>query len=183
MPGPENFGSAEMDYLFSVTYEELRRLAAVVKRGDQSATLNPTALVNEAWMRLRSAPGLEVASLLHFKRVAARAMRQILVEAARRRQAQKRGGDGLARLVALEEVGGEAAARMPETEELLALEEALGELERLDARQAQLVEARFFGGLEVGELTELFGVSEATIMRDWRVARAWLAERMRGGRG
>jgi RNA polymerase sigma factor (TIGR02999 family) len=110
-------------------------------------------------------------------------MRQILVEAARRRQAQKRGGDGLARLVALEEVGGEAAARMPETEELLALEEALGELERLDARQAQLVEARFFGGLEVGELTELFGVSEATIMRDWRVARAWLAERMRGGRG
>jgi RNA polymerase sigma factor (TIGR02999 family) len=175
----ENFGRADLDYLFSVAYEELRRLAAAVKRGDHSATLNPTALVNEAWMRLRKSPGLGMESPLHFKRVAARAMRQILVEAARRRQAQKRGGEGLARLVAIEEAGG-VAADVPDADEVMALEEALRELETLDARQAQLVEARFFGGLEVRELMELFGISEATVMRDWRTARAWLAQRMRG---
>jgi RNA polymerase sigma factor (TIGR02999 family) len=175
-----NFGPEELDYLFSVTYEELRRLAAAVKRGDQSATLNPTALVNEAWVRLRNAPELGLESALHFKRVAARAMRQILVEAARRRQAQKRGGDGLAQMVGMEEAEG-SAVRMPDADEVIALEEALRELEALDSRQAQLVEARFFGGLEVRELMELFNVSEATVMRDWRTARAWLAQRMRGG--
>lgn len=176
----ENRGTPNVDYLFSVTYEELRRLAATVKRGDQSATLNPTALVNEAWMRLRGAQGLDVESLLHFKRIAARAMRQILVEAARRRQTQKRGGEGLAQLVALEEAAGANALRVPDADEVLALESALRELESLDSRRAQLVEARFYGGLDVRELMELFGVSEATVMRDWRMARAWLAQRMRG---
>src|ERR1700733_11514707 len=84
---------AELDYLFSVTYEELRRLASTVRRGDPSATLNPTALVNEAWLKLASSH-LATTSKLHFKRIAARAMRQVLVEAARRRNADKRGGGG-----------------------------------------------------------------------------------------
>lgn len=180
--GPaKNSGSPNLDYLFSVTYEELRRLAASVKQGDRSATLNPTALVNEAWMRLRGAPGLDVESPLHFKRIAARAMRQILVEAARRRQAQKRGGEGVAQLVPLDTAQERDSPSAPDAEEVLALEEALNELESLDARQAHMVEARFFGGLEVTELMELFRVSEATVMRDWRMARAWLAQRMRGG--
>ncbi|MCC6293359.1 MAG: sigma-70 family RNA polymerase sigma factor [Bryobacterales bacterium] len=183
MDSTKNSGSPNLDYLFSVTYEELRRLAASVKQGDQSATLNPTALVNEAWMRLRGAPGLDVESPLHFKRIAARAMRQILVEAARRRQAQKRGGEGVARLLPLEEAAAHGAASAPDAEEVLALEAALNELETLDARQAHMVEARFFGGLEVAELMELFRVSEATVMRDWRMARAWLAQRMKGGAG
>src|SRR5271155_262978 len=81
-----------LDYLFSVTYEELRRLASTVKRNDSSSTLNPTALVNEAWLKLVKSPPFETTSRLHFKRIAARAMRQVLIEAARRRNAGKRGG-------------------------------------------------------------------------------------------
>src|SRR6202011_4465468 len=81
-----------IDHLFSVTYEELRRLASSVRRGDPSATLSPTALVNEAWLKLASSPEIALTSRLHFKRIAARAMRQLLVEAARRRKASKRGG-------------------------------------------------------------------------------------------
>src|SRR5262245_18496344 len=83
---------SDLDDLFSVTYEELRRLAATVRRGEASATLNPTALVNDAWLKLSGNPAVAHTSLLHFKRIAARAMRQVLVEAARRRRAQKRGG-------------------------------------------------------------------------------------------
>ena len=85
-----------LDHLFSVTYEELRRLASTVKRGDPSATLNPTALVNEAWVKLAQSPRFAATSPLYFKRIAARAMRQVLVEAARRRHADKRGGPGAA---------------------------------------------------------------------------------------
>src|SRR4029434_1304309 len=81
-----------LDRLFSVTYEELRRLASTVKRSDWNASISPTTLVNEAWMKLAASPGFRSASTLHFKRIAARAMRQILVEAARRRSAAKRGG-------------------------------------------------------------------------------------------
>ncbi len=82
----------QLDYLFSVTYEELRRLAASVKRNNANATLNPTALVNEAWLKLAGSPHVAATSRLHFKRIAARAMRQVLVEAARRNSAGKRGG-------------------------------------------------------------------------------------------
>src|SRR5437764_10218617 len=81
-----------LDDLFSATYEELRRLAAAVRRGDPSATLSPTALVNEAWLKLRESPHLAQTSPAHFRRIAARAMRQVLVEAARRRRAENRGG-------------------------------------------------------------------------------------------
>src|SRR5258706_13587376 len=81
-----------LDHLFSVTYEELRRLASTVRRGDPAATLNPTALVNEAWLKLANSPRFASTSRLHFKRIAARAMRQVLIEAARRRHAHKRGG-------------------------------------------------------------------------------------------
>ena len=84
----------ELDLLFSATYEELRRLASSVKRDDGSSTLNPTALVHEAWMKLAASPGFAATSRLHFKRIAARAMRQLLIEAARRRASQKRGGAG-----------------------------------------------------------------------------------------
>src|SRR5215470_620922 len=85
-----------LDEMFSVAYEELRRLAASVKRDDPGVTLSPTALVNEAWLKLAKSPGVKPASRLHFKRIAARAMRQVLIEAARRRKADKRGGGTLA---------------------------------------------------------------------------------------
>lgn len=166
---------SELDDLFSATYEELRRLAASVGRDDPSATLNPTALVNEAYARLARSHEFSVESNLHFKRIAARAMRQILVEAARRRGAQKRGdGRGLVTLDDRVDVGIEATA------EVLALDEALIGLHDMEPRQALVVELRFFGGLELTEVAELLGVSSSTVSRDWRAARAWLALEIRG---
>ena len=164
-----------LDQLFSLAYEELRRLASTVKRGDPSITLSPTALVNEAWMKLAKHPGIAAASQLHFKRIAARAMRQLLVEASRRRNSHKRGG-GEAILVTFDD-----SLDSPATghEDLLALDAALTELARLEPRQAMIVESRFFGGLEAGEISNLIGVSEATILRDWRAAKAWLGQSLR----
>jgi len=165
-----------LDQLFSVTYEELRRLAATVKRGDPANTLSPTALVNEAWLKLAKSPAFSAESPLHFKRIAARAMRQLLIEAARRRNAQKRGGDGEALFVTFDEALDSAPAC---EDQLLALDSALDELAQLDPRQAAIVESRFFGGLEMSEISTLLGISEATVFRDWRAARAWLAQKLR----
>lgn len=163
-----------LDELFSLTYEELRRLASNVKRGDPSCTLNPTALVNEAWLKLAKYPALRVESPLHFKRIAARAMRQLLIEAARRRNAHKR-GDGEAVYVSFND----SLAETPTTAaELVALDDALQELAHLDPRQSAIVESRFFGGLEIREIATLLDISEATVMRDWRAARAWLGPRL-----
>ena len=164
-----------LDDLFSVTYEELRRLAASVKRNDPSATFTPTALVNQAWLKLAGSPRFATTSPLHFKRIAARAMRQVLVEAARRRNSYKRGGAAAAFVVVDQQVSDRALCR----EDLLAVEEALQELERLEPRQAMLVESRFFGGLDVTETAALLEVSEATVHREWRVAKAWLKHRLR----
>jgi RNA polymerase sigma factor (TIGR02999 family) len=166
-----------LDDVFSATYEELRRLASAVKRSDFNASLTPTTLVNEAWLRLQSSPNLAFESALHFKRIAARAMRQILIEAARRRHAQKRGGEGWAIFVTLDDSTAEAVAASDK--ELLAVDAALDELARLSPRQAQVVESRFFGGLEMSEIAQLLGVSEATVLRDWRAAKAWLACQIR----
>jgi RNA polymerase sigma factor (TIGR02999 family) len=165
-----------LDQLFSLAYEELRRLASSVKRGDPSNTLSPTALVNEAWLKLAKAPNVAATSRLHFKRIAARAMRQLLVEAARRRNAHKRGGDGEAIFVSFDDSLDRAATGQ---DNLLALDAALTELARLAPRQALIVESRFFGGLEVSEIANLIGVSEATILRDWRAAKAWLGQELR----
>ncbi len=178
MHSPENSGrQAETDRVFAIAYAELRRMAASISRSDNNATLNPTALVNEAWLRLRKG-GVQAESALHFKRIAARAMRQILVEAARRRNATKRGGDGQIVLLSLEDIQDTADNVGLPLDEVLALEQARTELEHLNQRQAQLVEARFFGGFEVADLVQAFGLSEATVMRDWRMARAWLAHRI-----
>ena len=164
----------QLDYLFSLTYEELRRLAATVRRGDPSVTLNTTALVNEAWLKLAASPSFTSLSQLHFKRIAARAMRQLLVEAARRRTADKRGAG--APVLSLHDADGSLAS---DAGELLALNTALDELARLNPRQALLVEARFFGGLDTAETAALLEVSEATLLRDWRTARAWLSCELR----
>jgi RNA polymerase sigma factor (TIGR02999 family) len=165
-----------LDELFSVTYEELRRLAAFVHRGDPSATLSPTVLVNEAWIKLSNSPELGSASPMHFKRIAARAMRQLLVDAARRRNASKRGGDEDVTVITYDESMHPIGTC---GEDLLALDAALEELARMEPRQAMMVECRFFGGLDSAETAALLGVSEATILRDWRAARAWLAQALR----
>ena len=158
-----------LDLLYSATYEELRRLASKVRRSSPRLSLSPTTLVNEAWMKLASTPGVASKSRLHFKRIAARAMRQVLVEAARRKYAAKRGG-GDAEFVTLPE----AIAASATPDEFLELDAALDELARMAPRQAQMVEYRFFGGLETAEIAELLAVSEATVDRDWRAVRAWL---------
>src|SRR5262245_31942823 len=163
-----------VDDLYSATYEELRRLAARVRRGDPSETLNTTALVNEAYLKLAGSPGVKALSRLHFKRIAARAMRQLLVEAARRRNSAKRGGGQIA--ITLDE---SIAANMHVSEDMLALDAAIEDLARLHPRQALMVEYRFFGGLDLNETVQALEVSESTVDRDWRAARAWLATELR----
>jgi len=167
---------SSLDQLFSLTYEELRRLASSVKRGDPSITLSPTALVNEAWVKLANSLPVTVTSQLHFKRIAARAMRQVLIEAARRRNTHKRGGEGEAIFVTFDDsLHGSPSGGV----ELLSLDSALDELARVEPRQATIVETRFFGGLQISEISSLLGVSEATVLRDWRAAKAWLGQALR----
>lgn len=171
-----------LDDLFSAAYEELRRLAATVKRNDPAATLSPTALVNEAWLKLADSPAVARTSPLHFKRIAARAMRQVLVESARRRKADKRGGgaavvtfdDGMNTVNSVS-----ASSSMTTADDVLGLDAALEALALIEPRQALMVESRFFGGLGVAETAELLGVSEATVLRDWRAAKAWLSRELR----
>jgi RNA polymerase sigma factor (TIGR02999 family) len=168
-----------LDDLFSDTYEELRRLANAVRRGDPSATLSPTALVNEAWLKLAGSPGVARTSRVHFKRIAARAMRQVLVEAARRRRADKRGGGGEIAVVTFDDSMADVPSSAACADDLLALDSALDDLARIQPRQAMLVESRFFGGFDITETAELLQVSESTILRDWRAAKAWLAHELR----
>jgi RNA polymerase sigma factor (TIGR02999 family) len=163
-----------LDVLFALAYDELRRLAAAVAPAGARETLNPTALVNEAYVKLARSLPRAPASRLHFKRIAARAMRQVLVEAARRRGARKRGGDAV--VVTLDEGAAEAAVR---PEDVLTLDAALRELAGTEPRQARMIELRFFGGYSLAETAELLGVSEPTVVRDWRAARAWLGVRLR----
>jgi RNA polymerase sigma factor (TIGR02999 family) len=166
--------------VFSLTYEELRRLARSVRRSDPRASLTPTAMVNEAWMKLAQTPRVAATSPLHFKRIAARAMRQVLVDAARRRRAQVRGA-GLEHVTFDETLG--LGTALSSDREVLALDGAIDALAKLQPRQATLVEARFFGGLEMSEVAELLGISEATALRDWRAAKAWLAVEVRRALG
>ncbi len=167
-----------LDDLFSLTYEELRRLASSVRRSDPGASLSPTTLVNEAWIKLAASPQFATTSHPHFKRIAARAMRQVLVEAARRRNADKRGG-GVAITLrlgdAIEDIGSCS-------KDLLALDSALEQLGKIQPRQAMMVESRFFGGLDISETASLLNISEATVLRDWRAAKAWLAHELRQAR-
>jgi len=164
------------DDRFSLVYEELRRLAANVLRSEQNGKLTPTTLVHEAWLKLAHSPGVADTTPLHFKRIAARAMRQVLVDAARRRHALRR-RDGELLITFDESLPG--LSPLAEPRDILALDSALDELSRISARQATLVEARFFGGLEVSELAEMLEISESTVSREWRTARAWLALEIR----
>jgi RNA polymerase sigma-70 factor, ECF subfamily len=164
------------DELFSLVYEELRRLASGVLRRELNGKLTPTTLVHEVWIKLAHSPQIAGTSPLHFRRIAARAMRQVLVDAARRRHAARRQDGEL--LVTFDEfVPG--MAKLAHPRDILALDSALDELSRISERQARLVEGRFFGGLEISELAELLEISESTVSREWRSARAWLAIEIR----
>lgn len=164
---------AAIDDLYVRAYGELHRLAHRVRAGRAGATLSTTALVHEAYMKLRPSRGAGWEERAHFFAVAARAMRQVLVDAARRRAAEKRGGEVL--VVTL----GDDVARATRPDDLLALDEALNRLGALDGRQLQVVECRFFAGLTAAETAAQLGVSVTTVERDWRGARAWLARELR----
>ena len=159
--------------LIPVVYQELRRLArSQLESERENHTLQSTALVNEAFVRLLGAQPLELQNRAHFIAVASRLMRQILVDYARNRRAQKRDGGCRIDFDALLDlpINGDA--------ELVALDDALEELSRLDERQAKIVEMKFFGGLSAPEISQVLGLSRATVDRDWSTARVWLHQQM-----
>ena len=163
--------------LMPLVYGELHRKALVQMRRERADhTLQPTALVHEAYLKLVDQRGIQWQSRGHFFAVAARAMRQILVDHARARAADKRGG--LETRVSLDDAG---VSTGPSTLDILALDIALDRLAGLDERQARLVELRVFSGLTIEESAEVLGCSHATVSRDWKHAQAWLRREMSGG--
>lgn len=164
-----------LDQVIPVIYNELRAMARrQLSREHERHTLQTTDLVHEAYLRLAGAEGVTGRGRAYFYAAAARAMRQVLVDAARRRGAHKRQpGRALPNL----EEGPNAAAY---GDELLALDRALQELEKRSPRQAHTVECRFFGGMTVADTAEALGISPRTVKSDWALARAWLFETLRG---
>jgi RNA polymerase sigma factor (TIGR02999 family) len=162
-------GAAAPARLFEVLYDQLRGLAGQVRQGRAGATMSTTALVHEAYIKLASAGEVDLQSRLHFFRLAARAMRQVLVDAARRKVADKRGGDVVP--VTFDEALHATPMRVSM---FLALDAAIDRLGEVDPRAAQVVECRFFAGLSVEETASALDISARTVKRDWRVARALL---------
>jgi len=163
------------DELFAVVQPQLQQIAARYLRHERADhTLEPNALVNELCVRLMGAEPIAFNDRAHFFAVAAQTMRRILIDHARARIAAKRGGEQWR--VSLTAVEDWSPAR--QSEDMLALDEALSKLERNDPRAARVVELRFFGGLTEDEVAEVLGVSAITVKRDWRAARAWLIGRL-----
>ncbi|MGA2780248.1 MAG: sigma-70 family RNA polymerase sigma factor [Steroidobacteraceae bacterium] len=159
--------------LVPLVYQELRRLARYHLESERrDHTLQSTALVHEAFLRLLGSEPVELQNRTHFIAVASRAMRQILVDHARGRRARKR--DGGARI----DVECLADLAVNSDDELVALDDALHQLGRLDERQAKIVEMKFFGGLSAPEISQVLGLSRATVDRDWATARVWLHRQM-----
>jgi RNA polymerase sigma factor (TIGR02999 family) len=161
--------------LVALIYDELHRLAERQMRGERGGhTLTPTALIHEAWLRLAAEDAQSVQDRGQFYALAARRMRQVLIDHARRRDADKRGGGVEA--ITLSRAGEEPAGSGDI--DALALEQALVQLEQMDARKARVVELRYYAGLEMAEIAQLLDISRATAQRDWEVARAFLHLRL-----
>lgn len=170
---------AAREELIDRVYAQLNQLARHRLSGERAGhTLQPTALVHEAWLKIVQGEPVDWRDRIHFIAVAARVMRQILVDAGRRRNAVKRDAKGLTTVQL------QAEAESPQTVEILDLDEALVALEQLDSGQARVVELRYFGGLTIEETAAVLDWSVATVNRDWRAARAWLYLRLseNGGR-
>lgn len=165
-----------LDELYPLVYDELHRLARrYMSRERKGHTLQTTALINEAYVRLVDQKNVPWANRSHFFAISAQIMRRILIDHARRHQYAKRGGG--ARQVSLEE----AATVVPDqSEELLRLDEALKSLAEMDPRRSQVVELRYFGGLNNEEIAGVLHISENTVTRDWNMARAWLYQQLTG---
>ena len=164
-----------VDKLMPMVYEELRSLAMYKLRGERpDHTLNATALAHEAYLKLVDQKLVTWQNRAHFFALAAQAMRRILVNYANQRRAEKRGGGQP--MVTFDE---QAIKRETRAEDLLALDEALERLAKLNKRQSKIVEYRFFGGLSQPEIAEVLGISEITVRRDWRFSRAWLSREIK----
>ena len=162
--------------LFDRLYAELRRLAHVVRAGQAPATLDTTELVHEAYLKLVPGRGFTARDRLHFFRIAARAMRQVLVDAARKRSTARRGAGAIVQLHDFaDQIASDPTHEGIRAEDILALDRALQQLEEWSPRQASVVECRIFAGLSVPETARVLNVSEPTVKRDWQSARAWLA--------
>lgn len=168
--------------LLPAVYAELKHLASRFLAGERpDHTLQPTALVHEAWLRL-AGPGGRERDRAHFLAAAAVAMRRILVDHARRRGADRRGGrDGRRSPPAPLSAAAEPAAVARECQDVLELDGLLGELAALDPRKARVVELRFFADMTLDQMAEALGVARSTVAEDWTVARAWLAARLSSG--
>jgi RNA polymerase sigma factor (TIGR02999 family) len=165
-----NRNSAAVDVLLPLIYDELRRLAAnYLRRERPDHTLEPTALVHEAYLRMVDQTQVNWQNRAHFFGVAAQMMRRILVDHARAHNAEKRGQEF--QKLSLDENIDKSVER---SHELIALDDALGELARIDEQKCRIVELRFFGGLSIDETAEVMGVSAPTVKRQWRMAKAWL---------
>ena len=165
-----------LDELYPLVYDELHRLARrYMRRESKGHTLQTTALINEAYVRLVDQKNVHWANRSHFFAISAQIMRRILIDHARRHAYAKRGGG--ARPVSLEEV---AAVLPDQSEELLRLDEALKSLAEMDPRRSQVVELRYFGGLNNEEIAGVLHISENTVTRDWNMARAWLYQQLTG---
>jgi len=168
---------AALDELTSAIYAELRRRARSYMKNERPGnTLQTTALANEAWLRLVNVAAVDWKDRAHFFAIAANVMRRILVDRARARGREKRGG--AAQRVDLDQIPDISSRREPD---LIAIDEALNALAKLDPRKAKVIELRFFGGLSVEETAEVLNVHEQTVLRDWRLARTWLLREI-GGR-
>ena len=166
-----------LDGLVAEVYDELRRVAGRYVRRERAQTVQATDLVHEAYLRLASDKPVAWQNRAHFVAIAAIAMRRLLVDRARRRGAGKRGGAQVQ--VTLDEaVIGATSSAAPV--DLVDLDSALSRLAALDARQAQIVELRYFGGLSIEETAEALSISPATVKREWTVARAWLLRELEG---
>ena len=163
-----------LDRLIPLVYDELRRVARRHLRREQPGhALQATALVHEVYLRLVDVERLTLKNRAHFFAVAAKLMRQILVDHARRQHADKRGGG-----VTIVSMEGVSPAAQPPSVDVLALDEALEALSEIDARQAGVVELRFFAGLDIDEAAEALAISTATVEREWALAKAWLHRRL-----
>lgn len=159
-----------LDRLVPVVHDELRRLASrYMRREHNRRTLQTSALVNEAYLKLVDVGGLEWQDRTHFFAVSARIMRRILVDAARARTADKRGGGAVH-----VELEGVADVGLAQADEMLAIDRALERLAATDPRKERIVEMRFFSGLSVKETASALAISEQSVLRDWRLAKAWL---------
>ncbi|MEP6716337.1 MAG: sigma-70 family RNA polymerase sigma factor [Terriglobia bacterium] len=161
--------------LIPLIYDQLRRIAgAQMGRERPGHTLQATAVVHEAYMRLAGEQDVPWQNRAHFFAIAAKTMRRVLLDYARQRHAEKRGGEGAHKV----ELDAEILVGDDRIEDVVAIDEVLGRLSEMDPQQGQIVELRFFAGLDVDETAEVLGISASTVKREWRMAKAWLQREM-----